>query len=333
MTTGSSRSNSFLEAAIAASRSRGSWNDRFAYWEKPPSDSEEAQIQRSGAMVRSALESNDWLSQERVEVRPQGSYHNNTNVRRDSDMDLCVWHPGIRVLVEEGISRDEVDLKLGYTSIGGFIPAIAANLRREIGRALVDAFGSANVRGGNKAFRLSAVPGSRADTDVVPAVCLHCVRRRGLGLLASVEPFERIQGVVVYATDGTEILNFPQQHHENGKAKRTRTKHRFKKLVRAAKRLRDELVEGGQLRPGQVPSFLIECLVYGVADGAFLFEEDRYDRMWRVLYRIGEQLSDSSWTATALEINGVKLLFHEVQPWTVADAQAFVIAALRRMVP
>ena len=55
MTTGSSGSNSFLEAAIAASRSRGSWNDRFAYWEKPPSDSEEAQIQRSGAMVRSAL--------------------------------------------------------------------------------------------------------------------------------------------------------------------------------------------------------------------------------------------------------------------------------------
>ena len=284
-------------------------------------------------MVRSALANHAWLSRERVEVRPQGSYHNNTNVRRDSDMDLCVWHPGIRVDVEEGISRDEAFVKLGYTySIGDFIPAIAANLRREIGSALVDAFGSANVCGGNKAFRLSAVPGSRADTDVVPAVCLHYVRRQGLGFLASVEPFERIEGVVVYATDGTEILNFPQQHHENGKAKRTRTKHRFKKLVRAAKRFRDEFVEGGQLQSGQVPSFLIECLVYGVEDGALLFEEDRYDRMRRVLIRIGQQLSDSSWTATALEIDGVKLLFHEAQPWTVADARAFVIAALQRMV-
>ena len=225
MSTGSSRSKSFLESALAGSRSRGSWNDRFAFWEKPPSDSEEVQIQRSGAMVRTAL------AREGVEVRPQGSYHNNTNVRRDSDMDLCVWHPGIRVLPADGISHDEVDFKLGYTSsTGRSIHALAANLRLEIGRALIDAFGSANVRGGNKAFRLSAVSGSRADADVVPAVCLHYVRRRGTGFLASVEPFERIEGVVVYAADGAEIVNFPQQHHENGKAKRARTGHRFKKV-------------------------------------------------------------------------------------------------------
>ena len=51
MTTGNSRSKSFLESALAASRSRGSWNDRFAFWEKPPSDSEEVHIQRSGAIA------------------------------------------------------------------------------------------------------------------------------------------------------------------------------------------------------------------------------------------------------------------------------------------
>ena len=209
----------------------------------------------------------------------------------------------------------------------------ASFVSRAESAVLIDAFGSKNVHGGNKAFRLSAVPGSRADADVVPAVCLHYVRRRGLGLLASVEPFERIEGVVVYAADGTEIVNFPQQHHANGKAKRARTKHRFKKVVRAAKRLRDELVGLGQLRSGQVPSFLIECLVYGVEGEAFLVEEDRYGRMWRVLYRIGQQLSAPSWTSTALEINEVKLLFHHTQPWTVADGQAFVLAALRRMAP
>ena len=333
MAIGRSGSGSFLEVSLAASRSRGSWNERFAHWERPPSDSEEEEIERSGAMVRRALASNAWLTRERVEVRPQGSYHNNTNVRRDSDMDLCVWHPGIRVEVEQGVSRERVDHHLGYTSSGGrSLIAIAATLRRQIAIALVDAFGLGNVREGNKAFRLSAVPGSRADADVVPAVCLHYVHRSGQGFLASIEPFQRIEGVVVYALDGTEICNFPQQHHENGKAKRLRTRHRFKKVVRAAKRLRDELVAGGEVRAGQVPSFLIECLVYAVEDGYFLFDEDRYDRMWRILYRIGEQLADPTWTASALEINDVKYLFHETQPWTTADAQAFILAALRRLV-
>lgn len=284
-------------------------------------------------MVRSALASNAWLTREGVEVRPQGSYHNNTNVRRDSDMDLCVWHPGVRLEVEQGVSRELVNSRLGYTyPPGPSCLAIAVDLRREIGRALAATFGEKNVHGGNKAYRLSAVPGSRADADVVPAVCLHYVRGRGPGFLASLEPFERIEGVVVYAEDGTQIFNFPKQHHENGKAKRLRTKHRFKKVVRAAKRLRDELVEGGQLQAGQVPSFLIECLVYRVEDGAFLFEEDRYDRMWRILYRIGEQLADPNWTAGALEINDVKYLFHEVQPWKVGDARAFIVAALKRLV-
>ena len=332
MAIGRSGSGSFLEASLAASRSRGSWNERFAHWERPPSDSEEEEIERSGAMVRRALAGNAWLTRERVEVRPQGSYHNNTNVRRDSDMDLCVWHPGVRLDVEQGVSRDLVNSQLGYTyPPGPSCLAIAVDLRREIGRALTDSFGAANVHGGNKAYRLSAVPGSRADADVVPALCLHYVRRRGLGLLASVEPFERFEGVVVYAEDGTQIFNFPRQHHENGKAKRARTRHRFKKVVRAAKRLRDELVAGGQLRAGQVPSFLIECLVYAVEDGYFLFEEDRYGRMWRILYRIGEQLANPSWTSSVPEINGVKFLFHEAQPWTIDDAVAFVLAALRRL--
>lgn len=332
MTIGGSGSGSFFEASLAASRSRGSWNERFAHWERPPSDSEEEEIERSGTMVRRALASSTWLSREGVEVRPQGSYHNNANVRRDSDMDLCVWHPGIRVEVEQGVSRELVNSRLGYTyPPGPSCLAIAVDLRREIGRALTDTFGAANVYGGNKAYRLSAVPGSRADADVVPAVCLHYVRGRAPGLLASVEPFERIEGVVVYAEDGTQIFNFPRQHHDNGKAKRARTKHRFKKVVRAAKRLRDELVAGGELRAGQVTSFLIECLVYAVEDGYFLFEEDRYGRMWRILYRIGDQLVEPSWTSSVPEINEVKFLFHETQPWTVGDAVAFVLAALRRL--
>ena len=323
------RIHPLLEALLATSRSRTSWNERFEHWERPASETEEIQIKRSAGMVQRALNDNPRLVREDVQIRPQGSYHNNTNVRQDSDMDLCAWHPGIQVVTERGLSYEEVDRRLGYISTGGrAVPDIVVELRREVGRALRTAFGMANVDEGNKAFRVSAVPGSRADADVVPGVRLHYVRRRGTGLMSSLDC---IEGVIIYAKNGTQVLNFPRQHHENGKTKRERTGHRFKKVVRTAKRLRDELVTLGQLRSGQASSFLIESLVYGVEDFVFLFNEDRYDRMRRVLAHIAEQVSNPLWTASATEINEVNLLFHVGQPWSIADAQEFVQAALQRL--
>ena len=99
------------------------------------------------------------------------------------------------------------------------------------------------------------------------------------------------------------------------------------------KRLRDELVEGGAIKAEQVPSFLVECLVYGVEDGYFLVEpDDRYDRLLRVVTRIHEQLNDASWVGTAREINGVKLLFGVHQGWTLDAAKKFSAEAWVRLV-
>ena len=317
---------------LAASRSRFSWNACFEHWERPASTTEEDQIQRSAAMVRRALSSNPWLTREGVQVRPQGSYHNNTNVRQDSDMDLCALHPGLKVDVEPSLFWTQAVQSLGYSFASGpSIPEIAAALRFETARALRAAFGEDNVKEGTKAFRVSAVPGSRADADVVPAVRLHHVRRRDHGSGPSTKPFECHEGVIIYATDGTLIRNFPRQHHANGKAKRERTRRRFKRVVRTAKRLRDELVDLGRLRTGQVPSFLVESVVYLAEDSVFLFEDDRYDRMRRLLYHLGERFSDPLWASLAVEINGVKPLFHESQPWTIANACTFVSEALWRL--
>ena len=283
-------------------------------------------------MVRLALSLNAWLASEGVQVRPQGSYHNNTNVRQDSDMDLSAWHSGIQVEVDPPLAWAQAVRTLGYTSASGpSLTEIAAALRFETGGALRAAFGTDNVKEGTKAFRVSAVPGSRADADVVPAIRLHYIRRRGHGSGISTDPFECIEGVIIYATNGTLIRNFPQQHHANGKAKRERTKHRFKRLVRTAKRLRDELVDLGRLRRGQVPSFLVESLVYLAEDWVFLFEEDRYDRMRRVLYHLQDRFLDPLWASLTCEINGIKPLFHESQPWTVADAGIFLTEALWRL--
>ena len=153
MQPGHPGSASLFKALLAAQRSRTSWNDRLEHWERPASTTEDAQITRSAVMVQNALNDNSWLARERVLVRPQGSYRNNTNVRQDSDMDLSAWHPGIKVIVEDGLSWDEVARRLGYTFTSGrIISDIAADLRDVVGQALRVAFGAGNVQPGNKAF-------------------------------------------------------------------------------------------------------------------------------------------------------------------------------------
>jgi hypothetical protein len=99
------------------------------------------------------------------------------------------------------------------------------------------------------------------------------------------------------------------------------------------KRLRDELVDGGVFKKGEVPSFLVECLVYRVEDGYFLVDQDdRYDRLLRIVRRIHEQLNDQTWLSLATEINDIMPLFGLGQPWTVETAMRFSAAAWNRLV-
>jgi hypothetical protein len=315
----------FLDEA-AARRSRSSWNERLTHWERPASDSEEAKIQRAAAMVRAVLNSNAWTKAEGITIEPQGSYYNNTNVRQEADLDLRAVHPHIYAEYQSNVVRPMAEAALGYYDTGRTFGEIASEMRRQIGASLADAFGRPNVNIGTKAIRVHGLTGSRADVDVVPTFRLHHVfwdqSRQGYGWN---------EGVAI--PTGPFILNFPEQHHANGMGKRATTKYRFKKIVRSLKRLRDELVEIQAIGPKQIPSFLVECLVYLVEDAHFLQEEDdRIDRVRRVVARLLEILADPLLTAGATEINGVKFLFHSSQPWTLDDAQVFAAAAYTRLV-
>src|SRR5436853_3674863 len=96
-------------------RSRSDWNSRFEHWQRAASDSEEQKIERAARMVRDALVKNAWLSAEGVSVYAQGSYYNNTNVRLDSDMDLRVVHPGIKVEYNPNVNVESANQILGYS--------------------------------------------------------------------------------------------------------------------------------------------------------------------------------------------------------------------------
>lgn len=316
-----------LAKAIAASRTRASWNVRLEHWERPASESEEAQIRRAAGMVRTALLGNAWLSAECVTIEPQGSYYNNTNVRQEADMDLRAMHPSLKVAHAAGVMEEYANQSAGIVYEQRTLASIASDMRAEMSRSLISAFGKANVTAGTKAIRVDKRVGSRADVDIVPAFGFRWITWNS-GVLR----YDITEGVAILGTDASWTFNFPAQHTANGIAKRGRTKLRFKKAVRSFKRMRDEMTEIGMLEKKRVPSFLIECLAHWAGDDCYLDEgDDRYGRLLRVLNRLEALLLDPGFCSAATEVNGIKLLFHASQPWTTGDAMAFVRAAKARL--
>ncbi len=319
--------NSILETALARARTRSSWNDRLAHWERPASTHEEAKIERAAVQARSIVAANSWLRGRGVQVLPQGSYFNNTNVRLEADMDLRILFPGIKTEYLRGVDPASTDRQLGYSSTGENFKDIGAKARTELEADLVRYYGRKSVNAaGNKAITVSGLLGSRADCDLVPTFRLHVVSTGPNGY-PHVE-----EGVAILGKDGSWTGNFPVQHHENGKAKRIRTALRFKKCVRMLKQLNYELADLGAT-PKRMPSFLVECLVYAVEDGHFLVEaDDRYDRLLRILKRMLVLISDPVWVKNATEVNEIKYLFRDNwQAWSHVGTLAFVNAAIARL--
>lgn len=196
---------------------------------------------------------------------------------------------------------------------------IVADLKLSLGKEHVDDTGK-------KAIRVKGVTGSRGEVDVVPCFTLHHVY-----VPASGWGFNRVEGIAILGTDGSWTLNYPDQHIANGRRKRTTTGHQFKRMVRIVKRMQSDMIDHGVITE-RVPSFLVECLLYLVEDHYFLYNEDRYDRVKRILNRSLEIVSQGGPALHNLhEVNGVKPLFGAQQAWTVEKARRFLASAINHL--
>lgn len=261
---------------------------------------------------------------------PQGSYYNNTNVRRESDMDLRAVHPIVHVEYDSNVYQPSAEAALapGYHCDGRTFDQVVDQMRAEIYFQLVNTFGVLNLdMSGSKAVRVKGLVGSRADADIFPCFTCHYIVWNG-----AVGIYQKIDGIGILDKDGRPTIDFPEYSHRNGIAKRTRTLLRFKKNIRMLKHIRDEFVEDGTFKKSEVPSFLVESLVYRVEDDHFLVDLDRYGRLRRIVERMCAQLNVPDWSNSAREINDIKLLFGPHQRWSLKTAQSFAEAALVHLI-
>lgn len=286
------------------------WENVFTQWMQAPSATESQKADNAVRMIREAIQAHQPLQKRSLKVFAQGSYRNRTNVRQDSDVDVCV-------LCTDTFYYDTDHVPQLTRELLNISPATYdfTEFKSDVHNALIARFGAAGVSRGSKAFDLHENT-YRIAADVVP-----CFQYR---LYTGVNQY--IEGTTLKSdSSGQTIQNYPDHHYENGVRKHTTTNRQFKKKARILKRLRHHLVANGVPIGSTTSSFLVECLAYNCGEASFL-GHSAYARTKQVLLDIWEQLEAESAQRKMMEVNNVKYLFHDSQPWTLEDAKKCISA-------
>ncbi len=268
------------------------WEQRFKYWGKPPGKTEQEKCDNAERAIQKAIAASEKLNNRNITIFPKGSYPNRTNVRTDSDVDICV------------LCTDSLffDLPNGMApgDFGITVPATYPypEYKNDVENALVNQFGSSAVDRGNKAFDINENT-YRVNADVV--ACFEYKWYYSSNTLPLIGE--------AFNTDlGNRVVNWSNQNYENGVEKNRATGRRFKTDTRILKALRTEMVDCGYPTAREISSFLIECIVWNVPNE--LFGNDKYiDDVRNIFVYLFRQTQSLDNCADWREINGIKYIF------------------------
>jgi len=285
------------------------WENLFTGWSTGPGQTEKQRCENAEHQVVHAIRNYDALKERNIRVFVQGSYRNRVNVKRDSDVDIGVlcfdtFYPeypddNVKARLDESFS----DSAYKYS-----------DFKNDIERALVYRFGVSSVSRGNKSFDIRE-NSYRVEADVA-AFFEH--RRYA-------SEIRYISGVQLIPDNGVPVCvrNWPEQHYNNGVSKNEATARRFKKMVRIVKSLSNEMADAGIQSSNQVPSFLIECLIWNTPSP--LFSMPNYEATLREIlaFLFNSTINDNDCNEWG-EVSDLKYLFRGSQQWTRQDAHRFL---------
>jgi hypothetical protein len=184
----------------------------------------------------------------------QGSYANDTNVYRDSDVDVVLrldsaWYHNAPLLpTDQYLAFERAYPGTAEYGLPEFKTQVAAWLKQKFN----------GVRVGSKAIFIPG-SGTRRDCDV-----LVCARFKYYYRFNSLYDESYAESICFFLKDGTRVVNFPKQHADNCTAKHKATSQWFKPTVRIYKNMRNYLVDSNMLQDGVAPSYFIEGMLWNV---------------------------------------------------------------------
>jgi len=192
--------------------------------------------------------------QRQITIFLQGSYANDTNVRTQSDVDIAVVQEEIFTpKYRPGIMDEHYSFETSKeTSL----------FKDDVHRVLTAAFNGDVVRR-DKSIKINGNT-YRKDTDTVP-----CRRYRDYTNDYTNDPNNFIPGIIIFPDESDPIINYPEQHIENGRKKNSETKFLYKPMVRLIKQMRYLMQDQDISSAFNVTSFGLESLLWNLPNQIF----------------------------------------------------------------
>lgn len=279
-------------------------------WISPLSQTEEQRVENTVRMIREAVISYFKLSDCSMSIFAQGSYANNTNVRQNSDVDICIMSTST---VFCNYVEGKTDKDYGYTP--GTISFY--DYKAYIIEALKNKFGAAAITIGNKCVNIKA-NSYHVNADVVPAF-----QYRDFKIINSINPQKYIEGIKYLSSTGEQVINYPKDHIENGKQKNIDTNHEYKKLVRIMKHIRNEMVDKGIVNGDKITSFLIECLIWNLPNDIITNSNTWAGTVQKSIAYLWNKINDNQHKEWG-EVSERLYLFHSNRKWTAEETKSFL---------
>lgn len=287
-------------------------------WSTGPSRTETDKYENALTAIRKAISTDKHLSGLDISVLVQGSYRARTNIRQDSDVDICVRHNGVFFA---DYPAGKTDKDFGHDNGGMSF----YDYKDMIQSALESYFGKGSVARGKKAFDVHS-NSYRIDADVIPTFEYQWYT----GELNHDGTPHYHSGVAFVPDGGHRIINWPEQTYNNGTERNLITGRRYKRVVRILKRLRNDMQENKISESFDMASFLVECLVWNAPVEAF--GHDTYtDILRHVIADVWNAMRDEDSCSEWGEVNELKYLFRTAQPWSRQEASLFLDAAWNYM--
>ena len=221
-------------------------------WEKLGSVT---QSRNTYATIKGALEDKaSPFSGRKFTVFLQGSYGNDTNVYRDSDVDVVIR---LDSAFNHDLTRLDDQQRANFKGSHNDSDYGIPQFKADVTRWLVEKYGAA-VHAGSKALTITG-DGNRRDADVLP-----CISYRRYISFTDLSNQRYEEGILFRTTDGTHIVNYPKQHSANLTAKHQETAGWLKPMVRIVKNMRNRMLDNGLIEDGLAPSYYLEGLFYNI---------------------------------------------------------------------
>lgn len=274
------------------------------------SDTEQARIENAKSMIKSAINDSSEFQGLEYEIFEQGSYANNTNIKVESDIDICVMLTSTFFCnYPDGKTNSDYEHTSGTITYNDY--------KQRVVRALNKKFVN-DIKIGNKSINIRS-NSYRVNADVVIAFQYRDYKR-----LDSNNKDVYTEGIKFISSNNDIIVNYPKEHIKNGISKNKLTGLKYKKLVKIFKTIKGDITNDDK-----ISSFLIEALIWNTPNNVFNYTNwsEITQETIRWLYWEINNNKCSAWG----EVSECLYLFNNNRKWTQEDAKDFLLKMWHHM--